>query len=169
MEYEIVPRPQITKDYTYDCNLCNSIPNEPITTPCGHIFCWPCIFIESSPYHRLIKCHTCSCIFHFKEIVSLMVTNKKERTEFIYLKKIKIPPRPAPIVFLENRNIFLKDFCLGKRDKKRIVVFKMKITKKKVVFFIFIVFLYIFSFYMENYPVLERYVNLIFNSGLFHI
>eukprot|EP01105_Mastigella_eilhardi_P001500 TRINITY_DN117_c0_g4_i1.p1 TRINITY_DN117_c0_g4~~TRINITY_DN117_c0_g4_i1.p1 ORF type:complete len:198 (+),score=54.86 TRINITY_DN117_c0_g4_i1:32-625(+) len=28
----------------FECNICLDAASEPIVTPCGHLFCWPCIY-----------------------------------------------------------------------------------------------------------------------------
>ncbi|KAH7853455.1 hypothetical protein Vadar_002635 [Vaccinium darrowii] len=28
----------------FDCNICLELPRDPVVTPCGHLFCWPCIY-----------------------------------------------------------------------------------------------------------------------------
>jgi len=29
----------------YACRICKELPTDPIATSCGHIFCWPCIYL----------------------------------------------------------------------------------------------------------------------------
>ncbi len=32
-------------DDAFDCNICMSQASEPVTTQCGHLFCWPCLHV----------------------------------------------------------------------------------------------------------------------------
>lgn len=28
----------------FDCHICFDSPNDPVVTPCGHLYCWSCIY-----------------------------------------------------------------------------------------------------------------------------
>jgi hypothetical protein len=28
----------------FECNICYEIPQEPVVTFCGHLYCWPCLY-----------------------------------------------------------------------------------------------------------------------------
>jgi hypothetical protein len=32
------------KESLFECNICLEIPNEPVVTKCGHLYCWTCIY-----------------------------------------------------------------------------------------------------------------------------
>lgn len=41
------PQDEEEKESPFDCNICLSLPKDPIVTTCGHVFCWvnapPCV------------------------------------------------------------------------------------------------------------------------------
>ena len=42
-----------SKSNLYECNICLETASEPVITPCGHLFCWPCIY---SVYSKFLIC-----------------------------------------------------------------------------------------------------------------
>ncbi|MCL7023496.1 hypothetical protein MKW94_019014 [Papaver nudicaule] len=40
----------------FDCGICFGSPRDPVSTLCGHIFCWPCMY----KWLRYLRNHSCS-------------------------------------------------------------------------------------------------------------
>jgi hypothetical protein len=36
----------------FECHICLDAASEPVLTPCGHLFCWPCIYTWLQRSHR---------------------------------------------------------------------------------------------------------------------
>lgn len=114
--------------YIFDCNICFSFPEEPITTPCGHIFCWKCYYI-AAPNKDKIKCYVCRSELFFHEIASLKVFSYKERSNFLLLEGYNIPPRPYSLLcYNERRNKHSTGIRMGRNgsiDAKIVVTRNM--------------------------------------------
>jgi E3 ubiquitin-protein ligase RNF5 len=42
------------QDARFSCNICLDAVKDPVVTPCGHLYCWPCLF-------RWLKTHHTTC------------------------------------------------------------------------------------------------------------
>ncbi|KAG5555517.1 hypothetical protein RHGRI_006235 [Rhododendron griersonianum] len=43
----------------FDCNICLELPRDPVVTPCGHLFCWPCIYRWVHVHSDAKECPVC--------------------------------------------------------------------------------------------------------------
>ncbi|XP_073012783.1 uncharacterized protein [Typha latifolia] len=83
----------------YDCNICFDMAQEPVVTPCGHLFCWSCLYIWLHAHSENSDCPVCK-----GEVLEVNVTPIYGRggPETTLEKKqvedgdsgLKIPPRP---------------------------------------------------------------------------
>uniref|UniRef100_A0A0D9X4P6 E3 ubiquitin-protein ligase RMA n=1 Tax=Leersia perrieri TaxID=77586 RepID=A0A0D9X4P6_9ORYZ len=81
---------------SFECNICLEAAKDPVVTPCGHLFCWPCIFQWLHAHSEHSDCPVCKA-----EVLEVNVTpiygrgadcehNEQDPTD----NGIKIPPRP---------------------------------------------------------------------------
>lgn len=91
---------------TLECYICFDVPNKPVTTTCGHIFCWKCIQAWISSKDKL-ECPVCKNGFTKEGIIPLY-TGKNDTTEVDDRPKIK---RTAPGV--NNSNTFFGNILRG--------------------------------------------------------
>jgi len=65
----------------FQCRLCRRVPSEPVLTRCGHLFCWPCLFVAASCAVRgpafdaecVQLCARCAKCFESSDIVPVYV------------------------------------------------------------------------------------------------
>lgn len=61
-----------------ECSLCLKLLYEPVTTPCGHTFCSPCL---ARSYDHANKCPMCRTVLHVGQLpVSIVFKNLLERS-----------------------------------------------------------------------------------------
>lgn len=61
-----------------ECSLCLKLMYEPVTTPCGHTFCSPCL---ARSYDHANKCPMCRTVLHVGQLpVSIVFKNLLERS-----------------------------------------------------------------------------------------
>jgi hypothetical protein len=81
------PKP---KDY-FECNICLDTASEPVLTPCGHLFCWPCIFqwMESDRSMRN-ACPVCKSGISTSKLIPIYTRSVTKDP------RQNIPRRPVP-------------------------------------------------------------------------
>lgn len=137
MSHKVLPKAPPPSDFSFDCNICMSLPEEPIATPCGHIYCWECFYI-AAPSREKIFCHVCRCEMLFHEVASLKVASYKERTTFLQKAGYNIPPRPISIRELEKNKRIMKGGVKIKSNGD--IVLRMVITRNMISFLVFLAF-----------------------------
>ncbi|KAM0674957.1 hypothetical protein GVAV_001296 [Gurleya vavrai] len=132
-EFEII--------HDFNCSICYNHPIEPITTFCGHVFCWTCYYCTIN-YAENTKCPLCRNKMNFLEVVSIKISDKEERSVSKQVDNLFIPPRPVFQNALCDRNddleIYYKSF--GKLPRRKDIEFFVKITKRKLSYYIFFFF-----------------------------
>lgn len=121
--------------YYFECNICFNLPAEPISTFCGHIFCWPCFYSsEHNKVHR--KCPLCRKTLQLLDVIPMKITNDAERYSAECFSGVDVPPRPVFYKSLAERNVSgeidYKSF--GRKKKECKVVHVIPITKKMLVY-----------------------------------
>ncbi|XP_020571587.1 uncharacterized protein LOC110018580 [Phalaenopsis equestris] len=43
----------------FECNICFDIAKEPVVTSCGHLFCWPCLYLWLHVHSKHKECPVC--------------------------------------------------------------------------------------------------------------
>jgi len=62
-----------SKSNLYECNICLETATEPVITPCGHLFCWPCIYSVWFSFRKFVKIFIIyTIVAQFQSGVSLM-------------------------------------------------------------------------------------------------
>ncbi|KAG1359106.1 E3 ubiquitin-protein ligase RNF8-B-like [Cocos nucifera] len=83
----------------FECNICLDMAKEPVVTPCGHLFCWRCLYqwLHANPVFP--ECPVCKGKVQETNLTPIYgrggsdTTSKKESVEDGNLE-LKIPPRP---------------------------------------------------------------------------
>ncbi len=44
---------------SFECNICFESAKDPVVTPCGHLFCWPCIYQWLHGHSEHSDCPVC--------------------------------------------------------------------------------------------------------------
>jgi len=80
-------------DSHLECNICFEDSTEPVTTTCGHIYCWSCIYkwLKSQADHNY--CPVCNNVISEEKIIPLYTKNN---THDQRKKEENIPKRPQP-------------------------------------------------------------------------
>lgn len=48
-----------SSDTTFECNVCFDVPRDPVVTPCGHLYCWPCLYRWMGVHADSPECPVC--------------------------------------------------------------------------------------------------------------
>eukprot|EP00184_Porphyridium_aerugineum_P005702 CAMPEP_0184698656 /NCGR_PEP_ID=MMETSP0313-20130426/5196_1 /TAXON_ID=2792 /ORGANISM="Porphyridium aerugineum, Strain SAG 1380-2" /LENGTH=338 /DNA_ID=CAMNT_0027157623 /DNA_START=111 /DNA_END=1127 /DNA_ORIENTATION=+ len=86
----------------FECNVCFDTPNDPVVTPCGHLYCWRCLYkwmqctASSNPLNPSpALCPVCKACVEKSKVIPIYgrgsSTNKDPRDQPID----DVPPRPA--------------------------------------------------------------------------
>ncbi|KAG0528913.1 hypothetical protein BDA96_05G053200, partial [Sorghum bicolor] len=57
------------KDGSCECNMCPELAKRPVVTPCGHLFCWPCLLQWLHAQSPFSECPVCKV-----EVLEMNVT-----------------------------------------------------------------------------------------------
>ncbi|XP_010942720.1 uncharacterized protein [Elaeis guineensis] len=84
----------------FECNICLDTAKEPVVTPCGHLFCWRCLYqwLHANPVFP--ECPVCKGKVHENNITPIYgrggsdTTVKKKVSGEDGNLELKIPPRP---------------------------------------------------------------------------
>ncbi|KAH7365772.1 hypothetical protein KP509_18G045100 [Ceratopteris richardii] len=96
------PRSSSPADLTiFCCNICEGLCEDPVMTFCGHIFCWPCLYVStwqhSFPFGCIQLCPVCKHDVG-DGIIPIYSCGKSFDPQFFAEKfaGIQIPCRPSP-------------------------------------------------------------------------
>lgn len=56
---------------SFECNICFELPQEPIVTLCGHLFCWPCLYKWLHIHSHSPECPVCKAVVEEEKLVPL--------------------------------------------------------------------------------------------------
>ncbi|CAN6335252.1 unnamed protein product [Urochloa humidicola] len=56
---------------SFECNICFELPQEPIVTLCGHLFCWPCLYKWLRIHSHSPECPVCKAVVEEDKLVPL--------------------------------------------------------------------------------------------------
>ncbi|CAK9155458.1 unnamed protein product [Ilex paraguariensis] len=80
----------------FECNICFDLAQDPIVTPCGHLFCWPCLYKWLHVHSRSQECPVCKALIEEQKLVPLYGRGKNStdpRSKSV--PGVEIPHRPA--------------------------------------------------------------------------
>ncbi|XP_062202473.1 uncharacterized protein LOC133904868 isoform X2 [Phragmites australis] len=81
---------------SFECNICFELPQEPIVTLCGHLFCWPCLYKWLHIHSHSPECPVCKAVVEEDKLVPLYGRGKDRvdpRSKNV--PGAEIPNRPA--------------------------------------------------------------------------
>ncbi|KAG9459821.1 hypothetical protein H6P81_004329 [Aristolochia fimbriata] len=84
----------------FDCNICFEVAIDPVLTPCGHLFCWPCIYqwLNIGGFHSR-RCPICMGNVVLDNVIPIFgrgPEHPRPRERFPY-RIMNIPPRPSAV------------------------------------------------------------------------
>jgi E3 ubiquitin-protein ligase RNF5 len=56
---------------SFECNICFELPQEPVVTLCGHLFCWPCLYRWLHVHAHSPECPVCKALVEEDKLVPL--------------------------------------------------------------------------------------------------
>lgn len=74
----------------FSCHICLEVPDEPVVSPCGHLYCWPCMHQWLVVAHGR-ACPVCKAVLTVKQLVPIYTS-----AEAVDPRSRPIPPRPRP-------------------------------------------------------------------------
>ncbi|MQL86571.1 hypothetical protein Taro_019110 [Colocasia esculenta] len=80
----------------FECNICFELPQDPIVTLCGHLFCWPCLHKWLRLHAHSPECPVCKAIVQEDKLVPLYGRGKTPtdpRSKPV--PGVDTPPRPT--------------------------------------------------------------------------
>nr|AGT15936.1 zinc finger, C3HC4 type family protein [Saccharum hybrid cultivar R570] len=75
----------------FECNICLDVAKEPVVTPCGHLFCWPCLYRWLYAQSPFCECPVCKGVV-LKENITPIYGRGSEEGEST--ANPDLPPRP---------------------------------------------------------------------------
>uniref|UniRef100_J3MQM5 E3 ubiquitin-protein ligase RMA n=2 Tax=Oryza brachyantha TaxID=4533 RepID=J3MQM5_ORYBR len=78
---------------SFECNICLESAKDPVVTPCGHLFCWPCIYQWLHRHSEYSDCPVCKSELFEVNVTPIYGRGSAEQNSPI--NGIKIPPRPS--------------------------------------------------------------------------
>ncbi|XP_008778848.1 uncharacterized protein LOC103698592 [Phoenix dactylifera] len=84
---------------SFECNICFDMAKEPVVTPCGHLFCWPCLYQWLHVNPVFPECPVCKGEVRESNLTPIYGrggsdTTAKEVSGEDRNSGLKIPPRP---------------------------------------------------------------------------
>ncbi|KAL6012400.1 hypothetical protein ACLOJK_002887 [Asimina triloba] len=80
----------------FECNICFELPQDPIVTLCGHLYCWPCLYKWLHIHGHSPECPVCKAVIQEDKLVPLYgrgKTTTDPRSKSI--PGMEIPHRPT--------------------------------------------------------------------------
>ncbi|KAF0897610.1 hypothetical protein E2562_000345 [Oryza meyeriana var. granulata] len=78
---------------SFECYICYETAKDPVVTPCGHLFCWPCIYQWLHAHSEYSSCPVCKARVLEVNVTPIYGRGGGEQNSPI--NGIKIPPRPS--------------------------------------------------------------------------
>lgn len=94
-----------TADTTFECNVCFDVPRDPVVTPCGHLYCWPCLYRWIRLHADSPQCPVCKAGVDKRSVIPIYGRGRSEaddpRTRALpdddaaSDAEADVPPRPS--------------------------------------------------------------------------
>ena len=80
----------------FECRICFGMAKQPVVTPCGHLFCWPCLSLWV--YKPSNECPACRCVILEHEIIPIYGGSDQQEPDHF-----DTPPRPRAQIVASSR------------------------------------------------------------------
>ncbi|GAA5920017.1 hypothetical protein JCM6882_001706 [Rhodosporidiobolus microsporus] len=77
----------------FSCHICLDLPEQPVVTPCGHMYCWPCMH-EWLVISSGRACPVCKTKLNVEQLIPIYSAAGESDP-----RDIPLPPRPRPADF----------------------------------------------------------------------
>lgn len=74
-------------DATFECNVCFETPRDPVVTPCGHLYCWSCLYRWMRLHSDSPQCPVCKSAVDKRHVIPIYGRGRVEHRD---------PREPAP-------------------------------------------------------------------------
>ncbi|MCL7021772.1 hypothetical protein MKW94_014692 [Papaver nudicaule] len=84
-------------DINFGCDICLDWAQDPVVTPCGHLFCWPCLVKWLRVHSLSQECPTCQALVQEEKLVPIYGKGKASAVDprSKSVPGIDIPNRPG--------------------------------------------------------------------------
>lgn len=81
----------------FECNVCFDTPHDPVVTPCGHLYCWPCLYRWMRLHPESPQCPVCKAAVDKHTVIPIYGRGRSESDDprERALPDDDLPPRPA--------------------------------------------------------------------------
>jgi hypothetical protein len=81
---------------SFECNICLDSAKEPVVTPCGHLYCWKCIYQWLGQPNRTLVCPVCKSGITKEKLIPIFTKENAgdPRGDKEEAKEGEIPGRP---------------------------------------------------------------------------
>lgn len=85
-------------DTTFECNVCFDIPRDPVVTPCGHLYCWSCLYRWIRLHADSPQCPVCKAGVDKQSVIPIYGRGRLQPSdprELPLPDDDDVPPRPS--------------------------------------------------------------------------
>lgn len=88
---------QLKTDSMFECNVCFDVPHDPVVTPCGHLYCWPCLYRWMTLHADSPQCPVCKAGVDKATVIPIYGRGRSEADDPRQrpLPEDQVPPRPS--------------------------------------------------------------------------
>ena len=79
----------------FECNICLDSAMEPVVTPCGHLYCWKCIYEWLQQPRETLVCPVCKSGISKDKLIPIFTKGNNEDPRSKGQAEENIPNRPG--------------------------------------------------------------------------
>ncbi|CAN8072270.1 unnamed protein product [Agarophyton chilense] len=87
--------PEKKDENPFECHVCLDTPREPVVTPCGHLYCWPCLYRWLRMNGANAQCPVCKSVVSKSTIIPIYGRGGSSSRAQIEEGENPVPPRPS--------------------------------------------------------------------------
>lgn len=83
---------------TFECNVCFDVPRDPVVTPCGHLYCWSCLYKWMKVDLESPQCPVCKACIAKSTVIPIYGRGRTQADDPRHrplLNDDYVPPRPT--------------------------------------------------------------------------